>query len=127
MSAPTPASASRASSSPRRKASLSNCWRKEVFMGGGKLTADEGKRRRSTAPSGASRASLTLVVARIAAAAAQEEARHRLCQPTALVPFGGVQLGQRAVQELLRQSARERVQHGVDVLAAREQLSGARD
>ena len=62
-----------------------------------------------------------------AAAAAQEEARHGLREAAPLVAFDGVQLGERAVQDLLRQAARQRLEHGVDVLAAGEQLLGARD
>src|SRR6478735_2722975 len=126
MSAATPPSASRASSSPRRRARRSNCWRKEVFMGGGALATKQGSDE-GTARGGAPGASLTLVVAGVAAAAAQEEARHRLRQPAALVAFGGVQLGERAMQELLGQPARERLEDGIDVLAAGEQLSRPRD
>src|SRR6478735_12407390 len=128
MSAATPPSASNASSSPRRRASRSNCWRKEVFMGRRKRwRTDRGERRRDTARGGASRASLTLVVAGVAAAAAQEEASDGLGEPAALVAFGRIELGERAVEELLGQAARERLEDRVDVLAGRQQLPRPRD
>ena len=43
------------------------------------------------------------------------------------VAVGGVQLGQRAVQHLVRQAARQRLEHALDRLAARQQLARARE
>src|SRR5215831_2413646 len=121
MSVATLPSARSASSSPRRRARRSNCWRKDGFMGDSTWRGGAARSRR-----GATRAPLTLVV-EVAAAAAQEQARDRLRKPPALVAFGGVELRERAVQHLLRQTARERVEHVLDVAAAGEQLPGARD
>src|SRR5690349_19307921 len=72
-------------------------------------------------------AALALVVGGGAAAAAKEQTRDGVRELVAPRAFGGAQLGQRAVQHLLRDAARERFQHCRNVLAVRERLAGARD
>ena len=65
---------------------------------------------------------------RVAARCWRRNRRDTVCASCArCVAVGGVQLGQRAVQHLLRQAARQRLEHRVDVLALGQQLARARD
>ena len=99
------------------------------FMAGRQARGrDGGSAARGAARRRGARAPLTLVVAGAARGLrAGTGATRSAPAARAASPSVGMQLGQRAVQHLLRQAARQRLEHRVDVLAARQQLARARD
>jgi hypothetical protein len=110
MSADTCGSASVASSSARRSSRRSNCWRRVGFM---QATVEAGRRAAGRGVAGEGANGRCVAGRGLARAAAQEQARHGLrasCSRSA--PSAGVQLGQRAVQHLVRQPTGQRLEHG---------------
>ena len=87
------------------------------------------RRRRAAMAAGAPAASLAPASRRRGRAGClRRNRRETVCASCSrCVAVGGVQLGQRAVQHLLRQAARQRFEHRVDVLALGQQLARARD